>query len=193
MNHSQSGHDVALLYRPSVRILSEHESSVMMYHGYARLVISHPSLGRMAVIMTHLHPTSQLFRQGEAENVVSKATFETNAIVMGDFNTIAPDEAPVEELTPNARARLLLPDGTPNSAPVRAFLDRGFVDLGAKRKSPTYPTALGGKSHRLGTRLRVDYMFASAAVATRADCSTIASALAEETSDHLPLKCELGD
>lgn len=194
MNHACSGYHVALFSTPSVPILSADQSSTMMYHGYARIVVAHPKLGRVLVMMTHLHPYSALFRVGEAETIIASATMEPNAIVMGDFNCVAEGEAPSPAtLSPNALARLCEIDGTPNSEPVKAFLARDFVDLGAHLRTPTYPTALFGKDKRYPGGLRLDYAFASKKLAPHIRCQPLATPSTEQASDHFPLICEMVD
>lgn len=193
MNHAASGHHVALLYRDGVPVAQEDTSAVMMYHGYAGVVLVLPILGRVTVLMTHLHPCSSVLRLAEAQNILAKATFESNALVMGDFNTLAEsDMLPnSHRLSPNARARLQEPGGSLDCGAVALFLRHGFVDLGAAEAVPTYPTTLFGKAARDGIRLRVDYMFATTAVANLAQMSTIQTPQAQTASDHLPLLCQL--
>jgi len=194
MNRAPSDHHVALLYDPSVRVLSTGHGAAMMYNGYARLLIEHPKRGRVLVLMTHLHPCSPLLRLGEAETILVKATFEHHALVMGDFNCLAQGEGPqAPSVSPNARARLYDASGHPDCRPVERFLARQFMDLGAVHRRPTYPTSLFGKDKSYPRRLRLDYMFASRTLGPYAACEPVATAAAEEASDHLPLICELSD
>lgn len=195
MTRAASGHHVALLYRDGPQIVKASASAVMMYNGYARIVLDLPTLGRVAVLMTHLHPCSSVFRLAEAQNLLAKATFEPNAIVMGDFNTLAASDAlpGPDQLSANARARLQEPGGSLDCATVDLFLRHGFVDLCANAAVPTYPTNLFDKAKRSGLSLRVDYMFATPAVAQLAKVATIETPAAMTASDHLPLVCHLGD
>src|SRR5580698_3079571 len=75
-NHATSGSHIALFSAPSVSIISTGGDSTMMYHGFVRLVISHPKYGRLSIVMTHLHPFSTVLRLAEAETVLANATFE---------------------------------------------------------------------------------------------------------------------
>jgi endonuclease/exonuclease/phosphatase family metal-dependent hydrolase len=143
--------------------------------------------------MTHLHPTSFLFRAAEAQHILAKATFEPNAIVMGDLNSLAEsDDLPsFALLSPNTRARLLNEEGTVRGSAVSIFLKHDFVDLGAERSSPTYPTRLFEKDTRDGIKLRLDYMLVTHRIAELAEFSTISNLKAQLASDHLPLLCKL--
>jgi len=193
MNRAASDENVVLLYRDGVPVVNTDVSSVTMYHGYAQVVLDLPSLGRVAVLMTHLHPRSSLLRLAEAQNILSKATFEPNALVMGDFNTLAESDTlpEVTELSPNARARLQVRHGQLDCGIVKLFVESGFLDLCAPAAIPTYPTALFNKAQKTGIRLRLDYMFATPSVAQCAEARTIDTPEAQVASDHLPLLCEL--
>ena len=193
MNHAASDDNVTLLFRDSLPVVKADASGVMMYHGYARLVLNLPALGRVAVVMTHLHPRSSVLRLAEAQNVLAKAMFEPHALVMGDFNSFAEsDKLPsTTELPSNTRARLQEPFGTLDCGPVGLFLRHGFNDVGASAAHPTYPTDLLGKAERSGVRLRLDYMLATLSVAQRAEATTISTLEAHSASDHLPLLCDL--
>jgi endonuclease/exonuclease/phosphatase family metal-dependent hydrolase len=193
MNRASSGDHVALLYRKNVPIVEENCSSVTMFHGFASIVISLSTIGRVAIIMAHLHPRSSILRLAEAQNILSKATFQENAIVMGDFNSLAKYDqtANLNQLSLNAQARLFDSDRKLTGDVVDLFSTYGFVDLGAATAASTYPTKLFKKDERDGVRLRLDYMFASPAISLIARLSTISTPEAQMASDHLPLLCEL--
>lgn len=193
MNQAASGHHVALFYRNGLTILSADKSSVMMYHGFVRLVLNLPSIGRTSIIMTHLHPCSPTFRQGESENLLAKATFEPNCLIMGDLNALSEsDQLPnLGSLSINERVRVQNARGNLDCGPASLFVRNGFIDLGATQAIPTNPTKFASNSGVESIRLRRDFMFATHAVAARARMTTICTAEAELASDHLPLLCDL--
>ena len=55
MNRAPSGEHVALLYREDVSIVEKTASAVSMFHGFASIVITLPTVGRVAIVMAHLH------------------------------------------------------------------------------------------------------------------------------------------
>ena len=143
--------------------------------------------------MSHLHPRYSIFSLGEIQNLLSKATFEPDAIVMGDFNTISENDVlpDLTKLSLNARSRLLNTDGTVGANGVSLFKSHGFVDLGERDGTPTYPTKIFEKDRRDGIRLRLDYMFASSRLAKLSHLKTVTTPAAQLASDHLPLFCEI--
>jgi endonuclease/exonuclease/phosphatase family metal-dependent hydrolase len=192
MNRAISGHNVALLHKPTLPILTLEASSAAMYHGLVRLQVDHAALGALTILMTHLHPYSSLYRTAEAQTLVGKARATQEALVMGDFNTV-----PTAEVTTalrgapeHLRTRLLGPGGDFDAAPLAVLEAHGLVDLGASSMQPTYPTRLGGKLARYGAMVRLDFMFATPGLAARCQqFFTIDGDAAHAASDHLPIGC----
>ncbi len=190
INRAPSGENVAIFYNERANCSATGASAVMMYHGFAHIVVTLPVIGRTTILMTHLHPRSALSRLSEAENVLAKATQEPNAIVMGDFNSIADHElSNIGGLTTNNRIRFLGSSHTTIGAVSSFFLNNGFFDLGAELATPTYPTKKFRGAETV--QLRLDFMFGSAEVAARSNFTTISTPVAQAASDHLPLMCEL--
>jgi endonuclease/exonuclease/phosphatase family metal-dependent hydrolase len=193
MNHAASGNHVALLYRQSVPVVAEDASSVTMYHGFSSVVVSLPRVGRTAIIMTHLHPRSVIMRLAEAQCVLAKATFEPNAVVMGDFNALAEtdEKAIASQLSLNGQIRLLDGKGLGSTSAVSTFTRYGFVDLGAAEGAPTCPTRLVENNTIEKVALRLDYILVTSKLAKMARMSMITTSKAHMASDHFPLVCEL--
>jgi exonuclease III len=71
------------------------------------------------------------------------------------------------------------------------MLTQGFVDLGASRVGPTYPTRLERKQQEHGIMVRLDYILATPGLAGR--CRSIRALdvpPAHDASDHLPVVAE---
>jgi len=191
MNEAQSGNHVALLYRPDIRVVETSGRSISMHNGYARITVDTETLGRVAVVATHLHPFSSTFRVGEMEIVAARAASAPAAIITGDMNSIAPSDAAVD-LTNAPRTmseRLRGPSGEIDTQAVSVLLHRGYLDLGQAKALMTYPTMLS--QERSDPRVRLDYMFASPAIAERCtDFQVRNDQSAQRASDHLPIVAE---
>jgi endonuclease/exonuclease/phosphatase family metal-dependent hydrolase len=109
-------------------------------------------------------------------------------IVVGDFNSVAPGDAPVIRLMPWWLRLLLRFDGGIHTRVIQMFLDAGFVD-GFRR---LHPEALGFTLPAVNPSVRLDYAMLSPDLVPRLrSCEPIApdglTSPLVRASDHLPL------
>jgi endonuclease/exonuclease/phosphatase family metal-dependent hydrolase len=185
LTRAPSGHHVVLLYRRGLHTFSRTTLANTMYNGFARIAFESVEL--------HLHPFSSWYRVTEVQQVLGRAQSSDEAIIMGDMNNIAPTDMPLDltAATPYLTGRFSGPDGEIDTLPIQAMLTRGFVDLGASRVGPTYPTRLERKHPEHGITVRLDYILATPGLASR--CRSIRALderLAHDASDHLPVVAE---
>lgn len=193
LTRAPSGHHIALLYRRGLRTFSRTTLANTMYNGFARIAFESVELGPVTVVMTHLHPFSSWYRVTEVQQLLGRAQSSDEAIIMGDMNSIAPTDMPLDlaSATPYLTGRFSGPDGEIDTLPIQAMLTRGFVDLGASGVGSTYPTRLERKHKEHGITVRIDYILATPGLASR--CRSIRAVddpPAHDASDHLPVVAE---
>ena len=110
-------------------------------------------------------------------------------LVVGDFNTLAPGaELDVARLPPRLRPFVWLSGGRIRWQTVAMMLERGYVDVFRLR----HPEQPGFTFPSWDPHLRLDYAFASAAIAARiGDCGIVTADGTRAASDHLPIGIEL--
>jgi exodeoxyribonuclease-3 len=106
-------------------------------------------------------------------------------LLVGDFNALAPGD-PIGPLPEGVEKRGEAIDGAPRPA-IAAILEAGYIDcyrvLHPKTPGYTYPSD--------GPWLRLDYIFASPALAERLQgCDVVAGGETDRASDHLPIWVE---
>jgi endonuclease/exonuclease/phosphatase family metal-dependent hydrolase len=111
-----------------------------------------------------------------------------HTVVVGDFNSVAPGDAPVLRRMPLWIRLLLRFDGGIHTRVIQMFLDAGFID-GFRR---LHPESLGFTLPAINPSVRLDYAMVSPDMVTRLEACTpiepdsVASQLVR-ASDHLPL------
>ena len=169
-----------------------------MHHGVLRCKI-----GTLYYYVVHLHPSNCEHRIVEAKRLLEDVqSLPTGAkvVLIGDFNGFSPfdrthydsDErlVPFFDRRDTKLGERNLFEHAIDYRGVEAFVDAGFVDLVAKKRSSfrgTFPTELRkGEDH--GTDRRLDYVMVSPTVGK--DCVT-AKVVRDETtallSDHYPV------
>jgi endonuclease/exonuclease/phosphatase family metal-dependent hydrolase len=114
-------------------------------------------------------------------------------VVVGDFNSVAPGDAPVIRQMPWWLRLLLRFDGGIHTRVIQMFLDAGFID-GFRR---LHPEALGFTLPAINPSVRLDYaMLSPDLVPTLVSCAPIepdgVTSPLVRASDHLPLLTVLG-
>jgi endonuclease/exonuclease/phosphatase family metal-dependent hydrolase len=109
-------------------------------------------------------------------------------VVVGDFNSVAPGDAPVIRLMPLWIRLLLRFDGGIHTRVIQMFLDAGFID-GFRR---LHPKALGFTLPAINPSVRLDYaMLSPDLVPSLRSCTPIepdgVTSQLVRASDHLPL------
>jgi len=109
--------------------------------------------------------------------------------VVGDFNTLAPNELlDVKKMPRWIRTMIWLSGRNLQRETIQLMLDRGYVDgfrsLNAEEKGYTLPT--------YDPQLRLDYVFVPANELSRLlKCEVITQSPVTEASDHFPLMCHI--
>jgi exodeoxyribonuclease-3 len=109
--------------------------------------------------------------------------------VIGDFNTLAPNELlDLKKMPRWIRTMIWLTGRDLQRETIQLMLDRGYADgfrtLNREEKGYTLPT--------YDPQLRLDYVFVPAKELPRlVKCEVITRAPAEKASDHFPLLCEI--
>jgi len=119
------------------------------------------------------------------------ARLPRRTLVVGDFNSVAPGDAPVLRTMPLWLRLLLRFDGGIHTRVIQMFLDAGFVD-GFRRM---HPEALGFTLPAINPSVRLDYAMLSPDLVPRLrSCTPIApegiTSPLVRASDHLPLLIE---
>lgn len=191
LNRAPSGHHVGLLYRDDGSVRDVSGAATGMYNGYVRATVDMGMLGLVTLVVSHLHPFSPHQRLGEMQTLLAKSRKTRDAVIMGDMNNVAPDEATeaVNSAPDHLSTRLKDDRGMLDTRPIAMLRHHGFTDLGARAgRLPTYPTALDEKDVRYGIRLRLDYIFATPALSDVCrDFAVIDGDTAQYASDHLPV------
>jgi len=191
INEAQSGNHVAVFYGSDIDVIEASGRTTSMYNGYVRITADTEMMGRVAFVVTHLHPFSSVFRSGEMEIVVARAAKAAEAIVMGDMNSVAATDGPFDlvDAPRTMSVRLRGVSGEVDTQVTSIPLHRGYMDLGGKDPIMTYPTKLSEESS--DPRVRLDYMFATPALAERCTNFRVdTSSAAHAASDHLPVIAE---
>jgi len=186
--HAASGNHVGLLYRAPLTPTATRTIDSPMHHGLVCTTFRIAGGRELDVVATHLNPYSSVFRVGEAQVVLSRLQPRSNAIVMGDFNSL-----PIGTATGLAVHRLLDLRLQPDTEVARYFAAAGLIDLLAQRRiaTPTYPTSLESKRDDFGDGVRLDYIMASRSLTKLCtSAAVIDTSLAQRASDHLPVVAE---
>jgi hypothetical protein len=72
MNEAPSSNNIAVLTRPHLEVVASTTRTIGMLNGCVSVVVG-TALGRLALVVTHLHPFSSTFRLGEMKFVAARA------------------------------------------------------------------------------------------------------------------------
>jgi endonuclease/exonuclease/phosphatase family metal-dependent hydrolase len=111
-------------------------------------------------------------------------------VLMGDFNTLAPDELlDVRTLPHRLRALVWLSGGRVRWRTIKIVLDAGYVDGFRLR----HPNAAGLTFPTWAPHVRLDYIFVPTGFADRLrGCEVVMHSDAKAASDHHPILAEVG-
>ena len=109
--------------------------------------------------------------------------------LVGDFNTVAPNEIlDVRKLPARLRALVWLSGGRVRWRTIQIVLDAGYAD--AFRH--LHPDLVGNTFPTWDPHVRLDYLFVpTRCVGSVTSCSVVTSAETHDASDHFPLRAEL--
>lgn len=190
INTATSGHHVAILYKPDIPILYHHYNSATMYNGYTQIRIASKEINAINIIMSHLHPYSSLSRSAEAQILIGRASSSPEAIIMGDMNTVAPSELPLDlsNASPTLITRLRGIHTDIDTQAIEIIHSQNFQDLARNIKCGTYPTPLTGSRENSPKLIRLDYIFSTERVADLCkNIEIINNKHTQLASDHLPV------
>ncbi len=110
-------------------------------------------------------------------------------VLVGDFNTVAPNELlDVAKLPARLRALVWLSGGRIRWRTIQTVLDAGYIDAFRTR----HPDVIGYTFPTWDPHVRLDYLFAPASsVAHVTRCEVLRPEMAAAASDHYPLLVEL--
>ena len=187
---SRRGHSVGYLSRRPV-IEADWRPIRGSRRTFLELVLAEPDVRFIGVHLTALH-TNWMERQRVRELralLAGLAGREKEAIIAGDFNTLAPGEAlDLAQLPRRLRVLTWLTGRTIRWETIQIMLDAGFLDgfrlLHPDDAGHTFPT---WRPH-----VRLDFVFVPGSFAKRLQRCEVAKANGDaEASDHFPLVAEL--
>ena len=158
-------------------------------------------LGDLDIVVAHLDHRSAVARQREAEAIAAALSPERATLVLGDFNALSHRDAlsrgDLLSLPLHHVERHVDEVGDVHCGATRALESAGFTDAwrmlhpgDATSDGWTVPTGIPVPSHFGG--MRIDYIFASSALAPRLlSCDVWRQPPAERASDHYPLVAEI--
>jgi len=187
---SRRGHSVGYLSRRPVTEASWHPIRGSR-RTFLELVLAEPEVRLIGVHLTALH-TNWMERQRVRELralLAGLAGREKEAIIAGDFNTLAPgEELDLAQLPRRLRVLTWLTGRTIRWETIQIMLDAGFLDgfrlLHPDDAGHTFPT---WRPH-----VRLDFVFVPGSFTDRLRRCEVAKASGDgEASDHFPLVAEL--
>jgi len=193
---ARSGFHVALFVRPGWKIESSGPEFYPFFHAalWAKVRLDKDHVLTAAV--AHLNPFSPEERLTEVRALCRHAVPNDRALLMGDFNCMAPGDevdSSVLELPRNILARFVKEAGDPivfDRREIALAEWAGFVDVYRKLhpKTPGWTLMTTRYAASLRSRLRIDYMLATPPFARRAlSAEVIETTESRRASDHYPL------
>ena len=147
----------------------------MMQSAALHTVLATPD-GDMAFSSVHLHAYDEDARLTELAEVLATRPAPADAVIAGDFNALARSDdydVPIQ----GCEMRFDVVD---------EMLDAGFADVGHGR-AWTHPSPIAA-DHTFGQNRRIDYVFATPALAARAArVEVLRTAVTDVCSDHYPV------
>jgi len=160
------------------------------------LAVIDTEFGELAVFGTHLSPESEEWRLKEAALIIKSLQQYPNRIVVGDLNSLSPQdnypESLIEHFHPG-QIRKFTVDGKVRFDVIKTFLNSGLNDpavLSGRQADITAPTALNRHSEH--SNMRLDYILLSdSLVKNDVIYRVIKNELTEHASDHFPVIVEI--
>lgn len=191
LSGSQAYH-VAVLSKYPFKVVEELKPLIRA--GIATVV--NAESGEMSIVGAHLAPYTEELRIPEIELIVKHQAKYNHRILMGDMNSLSPQDGYSEKIIDNFNETQLnkfTSDSKLRFNVVQKLLDSGYVDCGVllgAEKTPTAPTASNeDDSH---ANMRLDYIFVSEALRENVKTyQVVKNDYAEQASDHYPVIVEL--
>jgi exodeoxyribonuclease-3 len=190
---AEAGEDAALMVSERLTVFAL-EVDAKNFENPALILRTKTSSARpLTVVAAHLSSTAGTRRLLETEQLL-KFGAEDNVILLGDLNGLSPLDSglpeKLDQLPSHIMAKHVRPEtGQPDTRAIGVLLAAGFVDLfrrfDATGEGLTMPTT---STRGDNPGVRVDYIFASSAMADRArSCIVRTDAGADAASDHYPV------
>jgi len=189
---SQSAHSVGFMSRLDVAHYEWHRPPACR-RAFLELVLGN-GLRVFGVHLSAIHSNwTERHRMRELGALLAAIQAHQNGphLLAGDFNTLAPGERlDMRRLPRRLRALAWLSGRTIRWQTIQMMLDAHYVD-GYRM---LHPTAAGFTFPTWDPHVRLDYVFAPAAVAERlTECEVVDGLVGASGSDHFPLLAELKD
>lgn len=193
---AKSGFHVALFTKESLTVEASGAEFYPFFHAaqWAKITVDRDR--HFTAVVAHLNPFSPDERLAEIRALCRHAAPGERAVLMGDFNCMAPDDEidpSVLELPRNILARFVKEAGEPmvfDRREIALATWAGFVDVYRKLhpKKPGWTLMTTRFGAALRSRMRIDYMLATPSMAKRAvGAEVIESHETRRASDHYPL------
>ncbi|MBI2920551.1 MAG: endonuclease/exonuclease/phosphatase family protein [Planctomycetes bacterium] len=196
LGRAASGYHVAIFVKPPWQVESSGPEYYPFFHAalWAKLRFDQDRF--FTAVVAHLNPFSPNLRLAEVRALCRHAVPGERAVLMGDFNCMAPGDdvdPSVLELPRNILARFVKEAGDPIEFDRRELALAewaGFVDVYRKThpKKPGWTLMTTRYGAALRARMRIDYLLATPRVAQRAvSAEVIETNDSRRASDHYPL------
>lgn len=153
-------------------------------------------LGEISVASLHLTPYTEDLRHPEIDLILNYQSKFENKILMGDMNSLSPNDDYSPEMVANfndMQMKKFTTDGKLRFDAIGKILSKGYIDSAVKlgkNKEHTAPTAIN--EHSAHSDMRLDYVFVSESlVPYLQNYRVVKNELTERASDHYPVIVEL--
>lgn len=153
--------------------------------------------GEISVASLHLTPYTEDLRHPEIDLIIDSQSKFKNKILMGDMNSLSPDDDYDPDMIKNfneMQLRKFTTDGKLRFDAIGKILEHGYVDSAlklGKNKEWTAPTT-DINEYSAHSNMRLDYIFISETLTPYLkNYSVVRNELTEKASDHYPVVIEL--
>ncbi len=153
--------------------------------------------GEVSIASLHLTPYTEDLRHPEIDLILDHQNQFKNKIMMGDMNSLSPDDGYNPDMIKNfneMQSRKFTTDGKLRFDAIGKILEHGYIDSAVrldKNKDWTAPTT-GINEHSAHSNMRLDYIFISETLSPYLkNYSVVRNKLTEKASDHYPVVVQL--
>lgn len=153
-------------------------------------------LGEVSIASLHLTPYTEDLRHPEIDLILKHQDRFKNRILMGDMNSLSPDDGYSQKMIKNfnnMQLKKFTTDGKLRFDAISKILKTGYVDSGVKlgkNREHTAPTTIN--EYFAHSNMRLDYVFLSESlVPYLRNYKVVKTDLTDKASDHYPVVVEL--
>jgi len=187
--------DMEMRYSTGSAIFSRRQPSKtrIVGEGVKAVEMTFPTpTGQLSVCNLYLSHVDEATRLPQIREVLQELAGEQYGIIMGDFNSLSPQDGMVDGIIPKFTPRMVekyTKNGKLCYDTIEAVLEAGYVDVGLQRHSPAEITGMtdihGPNPHAVP--IRMDFIFAKEGVLPHVrDFGFVNEGLARIASDHFP-------